>query len=268
MAKIVKAGFSRVVEPPPKVSNAPVSESAVLESAEIGTEEFAENFDTDPDLVNKLDEIEPAPLPMENYQAAYDELIIAAQDEVAALLSDARNEALTIMNDAESKSSELRDQAWDEGYAAALSQAKEEVAEIISRANQNADEMSKQISLERERYLQDLERQMLGVALDVAGNILNKELDGDDTAYVSMLREAVSKMPAEDTVSIRLHPDEYERFFKSKETKLQTPKGNISAKLIPDPTLDRYGAIIESPGGIIDAGANTQLEQMKRNFGV
>lgn len=260
LAKIVKAGFSRIVEPDPQVP----------EPEEFEFDNLSEN---EPDLSDMPDmpdfeNVEFTPPPREAYQAAYDELIIAAQDEVAALLSDARNEALTILQEAEEKANELRDQAWDEGYSGAYAQGKSEVDGIISKANKDADELKKQLTAEREQYLQNLELQMLGIALDVAGKILSKELDSDDQAYLSMLREAVSRVPAEDAVSIRLHPDEYTRFFNTKETKLKTSKGQMNAKLIPDPSLDRYDAIIESPSGIVDAGANTQLEQMKRNFGI
>jgi flagellar assembly protein FliH len=220
----------------------------------------------EPDFENML--IKVPPPSKEDYQAAYDELVIAAQDEVAALLDDARNEALTILRDAESKSGELRDQAWDEGFSAAFAQTKEAVEEILLNANRDAEELAKSITAEREQYLQSLERQMLGVALDVAGKILSKELDSDDEAYISMLREAVSRMPAEEFVSIRLHPEEYERFFNTKETQIKTLKGQVSAKLIPDPSLDRYDALIESPSGVVDAGADTQLEQMMQNFGL
>lgn len=261
LAKIVKANFARMFEkeqPQPQDT----------EEFRIEPEQDSENEDFEEASLFELKSAAPPPLSMENYQAAYDELIIAAQDEVAAMLEDARNEALTIIGEAEDKVGELRDQAWEEGYSSAYAQAKNEVEEIIAKANKEADTLKKQLSTEREKYLQSLEQQMLGIALDVAGKILSKELDSDDNAYLSMLRDAVARMPAEDSVSIRLHPEEYERFFNKKEAKIQTPNGNINAKLIADPTLERYDALIESPSGVVDAGANTQLEQMKRNFGM
>jgi flagellar assembly protein FliH len=278
LAKIVKASFARVVKsdakPKPHKSEKANKEPAVvpdmpdLPVKDTDSEVAALPVTAaDPDFENLLVAAPPPPS-KEAYQAAYDELVIAAQDEVAALLNDARNEALAILRDAEAKARELRDQAWDDGYSSAYSQTKEEVGEIIAKANSDAEGVEARLVSEREQYLQKLERQMLGVALDVAGKILSKELDTDNQAYLSMLREAVSRMPSEDFVSIRLHPEEYERFFKTKETKLKTLKGQVTAKLIPDPSLDRYDALIESPSGVIDAGADTQLEQMKMNFGL
>lgn len=274
MAKIVKASHARVVKSQPK----PRKHEELNKQSDDALDKKLDDVPTggafpalpvrapDPDFENIL--ITASTPSKEDYQAAYDELIIAAQDEVAALLNDARNEALTILRDAESKAGELRDQAWDEGYSNAYSQAKGEFEEIISKANHDAEEFETRLVSEREHYLQNLERQMLGVALDVAGKILNKELDTDDQAYLSMLHEAVSRMPSEDLVSIRMHPEEYERFFNTKETKLKTLKGQVTAKLISDPSLDRYDALIESPSGVVDAGADTQLDQMKKNFGI
>jgi flagellar assembly protein FliH len=271
LAKIVKAGFARVVK-----SDAKTKPDKTEEKKKQPNIPLEERLPDSPEISLDLSDAEPdfenisvtAPPSKEAYQAAYDDLVIAAQDEVAALLDDARNEALTILRDAEAKARELRDQAWDEGYSAAYSQTKEEFGEIIAKTNRDAGEVETRIVSEREQYLQNLERQMLGVALDVAGKILSTELDTDNQAYISMLREAVSRMPSEDFVSIRLHPEEYERFFKTKETKLKTLKGQVLAKLIPDPSLNRYDALIESPSGVIDAGADTQLEQMKQNFGL
>ena len=261
MAKIVKAGFSRVVDPPPKPRDNEEPDAAPVETPIEPAVMPDDMPDFDSVVVTK-------PLSKEDYQAAYDELIIAAQDEVAALLSDARNEALSILRDAEQKAAELRDMAWDEGDSAVYAHAKAEVDEIVAQANRDAEAHKTRLASEREESLKSLERQMLGVALDVAGKILHKELDDDEQAYLSMLREAVSRMPAEDSVVIRLNPVEYERFFNEKETKMQTSKGQVDAKLIPDPSLERYDAVIESPSGVIDAGADTQLDQMKRNFGI
>lgn len=261
LAKIVKANFARVLE----------KEQAQPRDADelrIAPEQDSEQEDFEESALFELNNAAPSLPPIENYQAAYDELIITAQDEVAAMLEDARSEALAIISEAEDKVGELRDQAWEEGYSNAYNQAKNAVEEVVTKANKEADALKKQLSVEREKYLQSLEQQMLGIALDVAGKILSKELDSDDNAYLSMLREAVARMPAEDAVSIRLHPEEYERFFNKKETTIQTPNGNIHAKLIADPTLERYDALIESPSGVVDAGATTQLEQMKRNFGM
>ena len=267
MAKVIKAGFARVVEaePLPEIqAEAEIQTEIQDEQPEraIVTQKSFE--DTEPDLP---DEVKRA-AERQAYQAAYDDLIIAAQDEVAAMLTDARNEALQLMRETEKSVNELRDQAWEEGYANAVNQAKIQIDQTIGKMNKDAAEAKASFTAERERLLAELEAQMLGVALDVAGRILHRELSDSDEAYISMLKEAISRMPAEDAVTIRLNPDEYTRFFNKKEAKFQTGKGQVTAKLIADPTLNQYDALIESPSGVVDAGADAQMAQMKRNMGL
>lgn len=256
MAKVIKAGFARVVteEQLPSVQN---EQEPELDGIPLP-------FDAEPAEMSEEQIISAR----QTYQAAYDELIIAAQDEVAAMLSDARNEAIRLMSEAESSVNELRDQAWEEGYSNAVNQAKLQIDDIIARANKDAGAAETRLAEERKRLLEELETQMLGIALDVAGKILHKELSDSDEAYISMLKEAIARMPAEDTVTIRLNPEEYTRFFDKKEVKLLAGKNQVNAKLIPDATLNRFDAVIESPSGVVDAGADTQMAQMKRNMGL
>ncbi|MCL2085254.1 MAG: FliH/SctL family protein [Oscillospiraceae bacterium] len=262
MSKVIKAGFVRVLEIEKKpVEAAPADDDDVSSAEE--TPVVAVAAADDGALSEKRELAE-----RRAYQAAYDELVIAAQDEVSAMLADARNEALALMREAEQSVNELRDHAWNEGFSNGAVQAREQIEEMIGKINGEAADAERRFTGERERLLAGLETQMLGIAMDVAGKILYKELSDDDGAYISMLKEAVSRMPAEDVVTIRLNPEEYTRFFDKKSVKLQTNKGHVDAKLISDPTLNRFDAVIESPSGIIDAGADTQMAQMKRNMGL
>ncbi|MCL2084000.1 MAG: FliH/SctL family protein [Oscillospiraceae bacterium] len=267
MAKVIKAVNARIGEPKNPL---PVAEEvsadgggAAAESAvftEGGADEQVES------IVSAKGEYTLAH-DAGAYQAAYDELVQAAQDEVAAMLEDARKDALAIMRESESHANAVREQAWEEGYGQAFEQAKRECEEMLTKARGEIEEALAKLPVERERMLDELETQMLDVSLEVAGKILHMELDRDNDAYLSMLRSAVSRMPAEETVTIRLSEEEYQRFFNSRETKIKTAHGSVAASLIADPAMNRYDAVIESPSGVVDAGAGAQLKQMRKNMG-
>ena len=294
LAKIIKAGWARIGEPrnpyPDEIYAREAEEAAEIPEEqeprgdiiefpaepeagyEFDAEEESGGGQEDAGDIEPEDESAQEPEPetgpgAEDYQAAYDELVQAAQDEVAAMLEDARKEALTIIRESESHANTVREQAWEEGFGQAYEQAKRECEEMLEKARAEIETTLAKLPVERERMIDDLEAQMLDVSLDVAEKILRTELDRDDAAYLSMLRGAMERMPAEENVSIRLSTGEFERFFNCREIKIKNARGGVSARLIADPSLNRYDAVIESPGGVVDAGADAQIKQMRKNMG-
>ncbi len=216
---------------------------------------------------------EPMPAPGDEpngeseLQQAYDELIMAAQEEVALILEDARAEAQGILQQAEQAATDAHRRIHEEAYAQGMRQARQEVEDLFARAQDEIDRTLGEAQAQRDNMLNSLEPQFFKMALEVAEKILGYELDHNDNAFLSMLKSALGSVKSETHVTLRVNPSEYVRFFKSREVTMHTKNGSITAQVINDPTVGYGGCLIETESGAIDAGAQAQLRQIQQNLG-
>lgn len=245
MAKVIKAGLTRYTGADTDTD----TKKKHVSSPE--NEEFS-----------KGDETRDASTDAE-FNAAYEELIAAAQDEVGLMLGDARNEALTLIQTAETQANDIREIARTEGYREGLERAAGETAEILSNGQKQADEITARANAEHKRLIDGLEPQVYKLAFEVAEKILGLELDRSDEAFMSILNNAMESVKAEQAVTLRVNSSEYDRFFNARSITLNTSRGGIEAKVNIDPVVQPGGLIIETESGAIDAGAHAQLEQIK-----
>ncbi len=199
---------------------------------------------------------------------AYEELINTAQEEVSLMLQEARAEATEIYKQAEEDIRRMRQSVHDEAYQLGLKKAEEEVTALLEQAQKEVDTLLAQAKEERDKMLDAVETQILRLAIDTADKILGLELEQNNAAFVSMLKQALSSVKAENQVVLRVNPSEYVRFFKAREVTLHTQNGSISATVINDPTVGYGGCLIETESGTVDAGAKAQLSQIAQNFGL
>ncbi len=208
-------------------------------------------------------------VPDPDIQAAYDELIAAAQDEVSAMLRDARDEAQIILKDAERQADDVRQNGYEEGYRLGLQQAQTDTEEILARAERDAADLMTQAQTEKENMLREMEPKLLRLSLDVAEKILHRELEEDDSAYMSILSNALGAVKAESKVTLRVNPSDYVRYFNSRENaKIRTANGNVTAQVMIDSSVGSGGCLIETDSGAIDSSPSAQISQIANSLGV
>ena len=232
---------------------------------------FAEQGETAPPEKGKQPELPREPgagaEPEADFQAAYAELISAAQDEVGLMLQDAREEALTLVRETERQAEAIRETARTEGRREGLAQAARETEDILRDGQNQIDALLAKGAQEHTALLDGMEPRIYGLALEIAEKILQLELDRNDEAFMSMLHNALENVRAESSVTLRVNLREYERFFGERQIKLYTSRGQMDAEVVIDPLVEQDGLMIETESGTIDAGAKAQLEQIRAGLG-
>lgn len=119
------------------------------------------------DIQNALDEAKKAREEISNMQAENDRLLAEAREERANILKEAKSHKDSIINEAKSK-------------------AKEEAQKIVTAARQD-------IENQRMAVITDLKNQLGIMALEIAEQVIRKELKGDaeQEAYVKKLVDDV-----------------------------------------------------------------------------
>jgi len=211
---------------------------------------------------------EMAEAALKSAERSRDELLALTSSQAADMLREAREEARNIGRQAEEEADALREQVRREAYKEGLEKAAREVEALMARAQAEIDRTLEEARRQHSAMMDNLEPRIFKLALEVAEKILGYELDHNDNAFLSMLKQALGSVKSDDHVKLRVNPSEYVRFFKSREVTLHTQNGSLKAEVINDPTVGFGGCLIETESGAIDAGVDAQLDQIGRNLGL
>jgi len=112
----------------------------------------------------------------------------------------------------------------------------------------------------REQMIHHTERQMVQLALAVARRIVHREISLDQDLLVAMARVALDRLGESAQVTVRLHPEDYEATAAARAT--QWTGTHVSA--VADARVPRGGCRVESDFGVMDAGADAQIQEIAR----
>jgi flagellar biosynthesis/type III secretory pathway protein FliH len=98
------------------------------------------------------------------------------------------------------------------------------------------------------------------LSVEIARKILMQKVENGDYEIESIVKEALSKAPANQDVIVHLNPEDLE---KCKKAQQDEPGGVLSdIKLVSDPDIGRAECMLESPKGVIKSLIADSLERI------
>jgi flagellar assembly protein FliH len=199
------------------------------------------------------------------FDSAWDEIPFESAEERERRLDERRRsyrrvEDKTLITKAHEEANAIRENAQQEGFEEGLRQAEQLIIELR--------ETLQSLLNAREEALLSVADEIAGLAVEVAEKVIKTEVSCDDSLVMALVRDTIQK-PGRNVKSllIKVHPDDVRLVKKSLA---DNPLPNVNAELIvmEDPTVDLGSCIVETNGGMIDASFSTQLQLLKRLFGV
>lgn len=152
-----------------------------------------------------------------------------------------------------------RSEGHAEGYAAGLAQARAEAAGPLAAAAQMAGELARM----RERLVDELEREALGLAFDLAEQILAGALEVQPERVLDVARHALRHITDRRQVTLIVNPDDLPLLTEC-AVELQAQLGGIEHLAVQaDRRVGRGGAVARTEAGEIDAGISVQLSRAR-----
>ena len=143
------------------------------------------------------------------------------------------------------------------GWASPADRDAAEVTEIVLAARLAAD---------RERAA--AERAAPALARKMAEKIVGRAVDLDATVMADIATQAVHASRARaSTVVLRVHPDDLAAVADRRPRWLGGEDSPAEVSLVADPSVGRYGCVVETPVGRLDARLQTQLDVLTRALG-
>jgi len=112
----------------------------------------------------------------------------------------------------------------------------------------------------RRRLRQEAEADLVRLAVAIARRVLRRELSVDPEALLGVVKAALERMAARERCSVRLHPSQMEAVRRHLEG------GGLNVEIAADHSLEPGAVIFESAAGSVDAGVETQLNEIERGL--
>lgn len=188
-----------------------------------------------------------------------EEVFERASEQAARVLEQADNDAKHIVQQAYVQCDSIKNDAWQEGYRLGKEEGTKEARRLHAQELNALAALIEHIGALRGQIIDELERDVVALSLDIASKIVRRELSRSDEAYMNIVRGALRNLKSDGKVSVRVSPQEYERFFKDGSGRLGLNTETITVTAVADDTLRVGDLIIDSETGSINAGVETQL---------
>lgn len=159
---------------------------------------------------------------------------------------------------------QLMEQAKQVGYGQGLELGKQEGLEqyeqLITHANSIVDLTMKDYHAK----LDESDETILEIAIHTAEKILKHHLSEQAPSFLGIVTAAIEDIKDQSDIYIYLHPDNYEFIMQQKEELLQSLDGDTKISIYIDHKLNKHDCLIKHPFGQVEAGIDTQLEQLRK----
>jgi flagellar assembly protein FliH len=131
------------------------------------------------------------------------------------------------------------------------------------RRTRQAAELIESFARERDRYLQQVEREVVELSLAVAARILRREAQMDPLLLTGAVRVALGQLSGSTEVRVRVPASDL-AFWK--ETLAVLPNLRVKPEVVVGEGMRLGDCVIETELGSVDLGIRAQLGEIERGF--
>jgi flagellar assembly protein FliH len=175
----------------------------------------------------------------------------------------------------------LREQAHAEGFAAGHADGLVAADAVVAEAERAATERIAEVQARWERRLasataamttaaqrldeaavpvaDEIRETIVGTVLTLLEDLLGRELALADSPVLDAVRRALTLCPADAPAVVRVHPDDLGEIPEDAQADLPD-----SVRIVPDPSVERAGAVAETGPRRIDAQLMAALERVQK----
>ncbi|RKY86911.1 hypothetical protein DRQ09_05365 [candidate division KSB1 bacterium] len=148
----------------------------------------------------------------------------------------------------------------EEGEEKGLKIGEEKLKDLI----ETVQKLLTDINNKRNKVILEAEKTIVGLAFQIASEIVKKEIQEDNDIIIEVVKDALKYATEEGKLVVRLNPEDLtviqERSF------FPSTKGGKNIEIIGDAQVSRGGCYIETNAGEIDATIETRLKEMEKKL--
>jgi flagellar assembly protein FliH len=177
-----------------------------------------------------------------------------------------REEAETILRNAQERASQLESEGYDKGFIQGEKDGFELGTRKAMKVVENMETLSRSFGQLREDIIRQHESEILALTVAVTKKILHDQVVLDEKVVRETVLEALSVATDRSAVCIRLNPEDCASVENLKADFFSRIKDLRTLKIVQDSSIKRGGCFLETPCGNVDARIDTQLECIQQSL--
>lgn len=183
------------------------------------------------------------------------EVMVKAQDEAKKLLEESQLYC-------QSAYAQAQRDGFEEGRQQGFEDGRQEAQALIEEVR----ELLSQLHSERERTLRSLEPEVAKLALRIAREVIQSEVNMNQEVVINTVRNALGGLKGRDEVILHVNSEDQDLVEQQRKLLEKFLEGVKSFSIISDSRVERGGCIIETNLGNVDARISTKLQTLETAF--
>ncbi|WAA13605.1 flagellar assembly protein FliH [Fervidibacillus halotolerans] len=172
------------------------------------------------------------------------------------------NEMKTLKENMEKKRRQIFDQAKKKGYNDGFVQGKEIGYSEMEKHIQLAKQIAIDAKNEYDQAIERAEQMILSIALKAAEKIVKTSLADKKEMFLPIVKEAIEEAKHSKEIQVYVHPKYYSTLLDRKDEIFSNIPIDYQIFFHPKDELAETACLIEMEGGFIDAGIDSQFQQL------
>ncbi|MHB1419354.1 MAG: FliH/SctL family protein [Bacillota bacterium] len=187
------------------------------------------------------------------------DMLDAARVQAGALLAEAQSNIKVLEEEAAQKGYQDGYQAGNiAGREQALGEARQEAEALRAEAR----EVVKETYLMRQEVLQEIEPQVIDLAIQMTSVIVQRHVEVVPETVMAIARQAFQKLYESKRLTVFAHPDDLILLKSRKQEFFQVLEEGSTIRIIADPAIAQGGCKVETENGDVDATVEGQLREL------
>jgi flagellar assembly protein FliH len=152
--------------------------------------------------------------------------------------------------------------AYEQGMVAGEQRAKTASALLLEEQNRLLTLLIEEVRRVHSAILAEADETIAGLAMEVAGKVIRRQVADLPEMVVEQVREAVARVKEGGTIRVQVHPDDVPLVQAAREAIEKALDGIATLQIESRPTITRGGCQVETPARLVDARLEVQLARL------
>ena len=194
----------------------------------------------------------------EQHLKSVESLLDEANRQAEKVIMAAEQQANDILERARARSEKIKNSAEEQGYRQGIKKAEAEAGEI----RRQAQEVLRQTEADRRKTMENMEREITSLAVEIAEKMLAIQLELDQDIIIKAALEAIKLVKDRERVTFYVNPGDMGIYIAHKQQLERTLPDRAVLSFIADPEVNPGGCLVDTDQGLVDATIDERWKQV------